>query len=78
MKFNSGFYQLKSVTLTNETDDSVMIDSIEASISLEYDMETPSDFTSALTVASNGVSARDIQSVMHTKLNAQSCTITVS
>ena len=57
-KFNNGFYQLKSVKVTDESGDALALDSIVTSYKLDYDADLlASDFTSLENVATNDVSS---------------------
>ena len=56
-KFNDGFYQLKSVKVTDESGDAVDLDSIVTSYKLDYDAELlASDFSPLENAATNDVS----------------------
>ena len=56
-KFNNGFYQLKSVKLTDESGDAVDLDSIVTSYKLDYDAALlASDFATLENTAANDVS----------------------
>ena len=56
-KFNNGFYQLKSVKVTDESGDALALDSVATSYKLDYDAELEaSDFTPLKNTVTSDVS----------------------